>query len=83
MFIYSNKRFKVKKADGTPYIIEKGFVGDIPEEIAKEWLIQAAIKDGSISTPNAKADKAIEKAITTSQKKAHAAQKAKEEKKGQ
>lgn len=82
MFIVSNKRFKVKRADGSPYIIERGFVGNIPEDVAKEWLIQAAIKDGSISTPDTKSDKNIEKAITTGQRKAKATQKAKESQKG-
>lgn len=81
MFIVSTKRFKVRRADGSPYLIEKGFVGEIPEDVANEWLIQAAIKDGTISTPATKSDSSVEKAITQSEGKSKAAQKARESKK--
>jgi len=80
MFIVSTKRFKVRRADGSPFLIEKGFVGNIPEDVASEWLIQAAIKEGSISTPETKADKSIEKAIKASEDKANATQKKREKK---
>lgn len=78
MFIVSTKRFKIRRADGSPFLIEKGFVGNIPDDVANEWLIQAAIKEGSISTPD-KSDRAIDKAITKSETKAKATQKKREE----
>jgi hypothetical protein len=81
MFIVSTKRFKVRRADGSPYYIANGFVGDIPEDVAESWLIQEAIKEGSISTPNSKADKSIEKAISTSEEKAKTNQRKRETKK--
>lgn len=81
MFIVSTKRFKVRRADGSPYLIEKGFVGNIPNDVASEWLIQAAIKEGSISTPDSKADRSIEKAIEASESKAKATQKKRETRK--
>ena len=81
MFIVSTKRFKVRRADGSPYLIEKGFVGNIPDDVAGEWLIQAAIKEGSISPPENKADRSIEKAIETSESTARATQRKRETRK--
>ena len=81
MFIVSTKRFKIRRADGSPFLIEKGFVGNIPEDVASEWLIQQAIKEGSISTPDSKADSSIEKAISASEGKAKATQRKRETKK--
>lgn len=81
MFIVSTKRFKIRRADGSPFLIEKGFVGNIPDDVADEWLIQQAIKEGSISTPDSKADSSIEKAISASEGKANAIQRKRETKK--
>lgn len=82
MFIVSTKKFKIRRADGSTYDIPKGYVGEIPDDIANEWLIQMAIKEGAISTPATKADSSIEKTITKSEAKAKATQKAKESKRG-
>ena len=78
MFIVSTKKFKIRRADGTAVDIPKGYVGEIPDDIANEWIVQAAIREGSISTPATKADSSIDKAITKSEAKAKATQKAKE-----
>lgn len=51
MFIMSKKNFLIPRADGSRYMIRKDYIGDIPEDVAKTWLVQAAIKDGSIATP--------------------------------
>ena len=79
MFIASNKRFKIRRKDGEPVIINRGFIGDIPDEIANEWIIQAAIRDGSIVTTESKKDAAIEEAVTEGKKKITKAARKKEE----
>ena len=79
MFIASNQRFKIRRADGSPYVIEKGFVGDIPSDVAESWLIKAAIKDGSIVTSGTK-DKEVEAAVEAGKEKVKASAKKKEEK---
>ncbi len=79
MFIHSAKKFAVKKADGSFYVIPKDFVGEIPSDIAKAKIVQLAIKEGSISTPESKKDADIEKAADESKAKIKAAQKKKEE----
>ena len=53
MFIMSKRNFLVPRADGTNYMIRKDYIGDIPEDVANSWLVQAAIKDGGIATPQA------------------------------
>lgn len=56
MFILSTKTFLVPRADKTTYTIPKDFVGEIPEDVGKSWLVQAAIKSGWISTPAGRTD---------------------------
>jgi hypothetical protein len=82
MFIVSTKKFRIRRPERPVYDIPKGFVGDIPDDIAKEWIIQEAIKEGSISTPASKGDRSIDKAIAKSEEKAKANQKTKESKRG-
>ena len=82
MFIVSTKRFKIRRAGGSTVDIPKGFVGEVPDDLKNEWLISEAIKEGSISTPDTKADKSIDKAIAKGEEKAKATQKAKESKRG-
>ena len=79
MFIASNKRFKIRRNDGDPIIIPNGFVGEIPDDVAKEWIIKAAIKDGAIVTTESKKDTAIEKAVSEGKAKITKTQKKKEE----
>lgn len=71
MFINSKVKLLVKDGDES-YIIPKDYIGDIPEHIAKTWLVQMAIKSGHIVTPESKSDKALEtadkKAVRTAKK---------------
>lgn len=56
MFVMSKRNFLVPRADGTRYMIRKDYIGDIPEDVANSWLVQAAIKDGGIATPSSHLD---------------------------
>ena len=71
MFINSKVKLLVRDGDET-YIIPKDFIGEIPENIAKSWLVQNAIKSGHVVTPENKTDKALEtadkKAVRTAKK---------------
>ena len=62
MFIVSKRSFLIPRKDGSKYAIANEFVGDIPDDVAAHWLVQAAIKDGLIMTPGNHSDKAISKA---------------------
>ena len=63
MFIVAKKSFGVRRADGTLYRIPNGFIGNIPEEIAKAPIVKLALKDGSIVKSESKKDAAIDKAV--------------------
>lgn len=80
MFISANKRFKIRLGGDSAFIIPTGFVGEIPDEVASSWLIQAAIKDGSIVCPSSYADKVIEEAVAKGKEKTVKAAKKKESK---
>ena len=80
MFIAANRRFKIRRADGSVLLIPNGFVGDIPEDVAEQWIIQAAIKDGSIVCSQSHTDKAVETAVSEGKAKVKKAAQAKEEK---
>lgn len=62
MFIVAKRKFKIRRANGEYFHISKNFVGEIPEDIAGHWLVQAAIADGSIATPRAGRDRDLEAA---------------------
>ena len=79
LFVVANKRFKVRRADGSPYIIPKGYVGTIPEDVAKEWIIQTALTDGSLVSSESHKDKDIEASAIEGQKKIVKTAKKKEE----
>jgi hypothetical protein len=80
MFIVSTKKFRIRRPERPVYDIPKGFVGDIPEDVAEQWIIQAAIKDGSIVCSQSHTDKAVETAVSEGKAKVKKAAKAKEEK---
>lgn len=61
MFINSKKCFEVCEG-GQKFVIPRDYIGNIPDWAAKHWLVQAAIKDGSIATPGNTADQALEAA---------------------
>lgn len=62
MFISSKKSYEVC-ANGGKCVIPANYVGDIPDWAAKHWLVQAAIRDGSIATPEGRSDAAMESAV--------------------
>lgn len=78
MFIHSSKTYAVKRADGTLYRIPRGFVGEIPADVAKAKIVELAIKDGSISTPASKKDADIDKTAEEAKETAKKQQKKKE-----
>lgn len=61
MFINSKKNFEII-GEGGKLVIPRGFIGSIPDWAAAHWLVQAAISDGSIATPESQSDRAIEEA---------------------
>ena len=62
MFIVSKRNYQVRRADGSPYLIRKDFVGEIPEDVAGSNLVQRAIRGGMIFVPEGSRDKQLEKA---------------------
>jgi hypothetical protein len=56
MFINSKKCFEIREGD-QKLVIARDFIGNIPDWAARHWLVQAAIQDGSIATPDNTADK--------------------------
>lgn len=70
MFIVSKRNYKVRRADGSSYLIEKDFIGDIPNDVAQSSLVQRAIKAGMVFSPQGTKDKQIEHADDDAKKKA-------------
>lgn len=61
MFINSKKCFEIREG-GRKLAIPRNYIGNIPDWAAGHWLVQAAIRDGSIATPENTADRALEAA---------------------
>lgn len=59
MFILSKRNFRVRRADGSSFLIKKDFIGDIPEDVFNSRLIQKAIKGGLVAAPESHKDKAL------------------------
>ena len=59
MFINSKKCFEICEGD-QKLVIPRNFIGTIPDWASKHWMIQAAIHDGSIATPDSTKDRALE-----------------------
>ena len=57
MFIVSKRNFRVRRADGTFYLIRKDYAGDIPEDVFKSRLVQKAIIGALIYAPETSRDK--------------------------
>ena len=62
MFIVAKRNYLVRRADGSFYRIEKDYIGEIPEDVAKSGLVQRAIIGGNIAVPGGKKDKELYKA---------------------
>lgn len=69
MFISSKKCFEIREGD-QKLVIPHDFIGEIPDWAAGHWLVQAAIRDGSIATPDSTADLALEAADQKAEEKA-------------
>lgn len=78
MFIAANRRFKIRRADGSVFLIPNGYVGDIPEDVAEQWIIKAAIEDGSIVCSESHKDTEVEKAVSAGKAKVKETAKKKE-----
>lgn len=62
MFIISKRNMRIQRPGREPYVIQKDYVGEIPQDIASHWLVKAAIADGTIATPRGRRDAELEKA---------------------
>ena len=62
MFIISKRNFLIQIPGRAPYRIPKDYIGEIPNDIAAHWMVQAAICSGMISTPVGKKDNQLEAA---------------------
>lgn len=62
MFILSKNKFLIPRENSDSYVIPKDYIGEIPEDIADHWLIQAAVQSGMIATPQGSKDKQLEAA---------------------
>lgn len=69
MFINSKKCFEIREGNQR-LVIPCNFIGNIPDWAASHWLVQAAIRDGSISTPDSTKDRALEAADKVAREKA-------------
>ena len=62
MFIISKNRFIIPRKGAESYVIPKDYIGEIPEDVAGHWLVEAAIDSGMIATPQGRKDKQLETA---------------------
>ncbi len=60
MFIAAKRNVILPSIDGSKtYRVQCGFVGEIPDWVAKTPYFEALVKDGKISVPESKKDKDI------------------------
>lgn len=72
MFVNCKKNLAIR-IGGDVQSIPAGYIGSIPDVLAGHWMVQAAIKDGTIATPEGIADKDLEQADAVATGKADAA----------
>lgn len=58
MFITSHRNVIIP-VGGTAYPISRGFVGEVPDQVAQTAYFQALVRDGKISIPASKKDSDI------------------------
>lgn len=58
MFITSHRNVIIP-VGGTAYPISRGFVGEVPDQVARTAYFQALVRDGKISIPASKKDSDI------------------------
>ena len=62
MFITSHRNVIIP-VGGTAYPISRGFVGEVPDQVAQTAYFQALVRDGKISIPASKTDRDIADAM--------------------
>lgn len=62
MFIVSKRNYSVRRADGSSFLIEKDFIGNIPDDVAESGLVRRALKAGMIFCPPGPKDTQLEQA---------------------
>lgn len=70
MFIVSKRNYSVRRADGSSFLIEKDFIGNIPDDVARSGLVMRALKAGMIFCPPGTRDRQMEQAGAEAEKKA-------------
>lgn len=69
MFINCKKNLAIRI--GSEIInIPAGFIGGVPDKLVNHWMIQAALKDGTIVAPTGSTDKKLEQADAEANQKA-------------
>lgn len=63
MFISSKQKFLIHRANGESFVIPNGYLGEIPEDVAKSATVCLAIKGGQIVTPSSHKDADIAEAV--------------------
>lgn len=58
MFVTSHRNVIIP-VGGTAYPISRGFVGEVPDQVAQTAYFQALVRDGKISIPASKKDSDI------------------------
>lgn len=69
MFIISKRNFLIQRSGAEPYLIKKDFIGEIPEDVASNWLVQAAIDSGTIAAPTGTKDTELREAAQVAEEK--------------
>lgn len=62
MFIMSHRNVIIP-VGGKAYPISRGFVGEVPDQVAQTAYFQALVRDGKISIPTSKKDRDIADAM--------------------
>lgn len=62
MFIVAKRNYRVRRTDGSFFLIAKDFIGNIPQDVAQSNLVQRAIRGGMIAVPEGTKDKQLEQA---------------------
>lgn len=72
MFITAHRNVIIPTG-GTAYPISRGFVGEVPDQVAQTAYFQALVRDGKISIPASKKDHDIADAMDQKPKQAEPA----------
>ena len=62
MFVNCRKSSRITGDNGQTFDMPAGFIGEVPEWVAKHWYFQALCKDGTVTAIVSKKDKDLEEA---------------------